>query len=259
MIHIHICIFNIYIITILHSFHRFKPHHNPHRDVIPVTHTTLSHFGSILAQGGHYFRVCRQVCDFPFAFSLRRTLMVRMVRDHSRPKKGKGKGNQDDVGVQHRAGAGIPGSGARVPGGPEFLQRWPRGFCSQDGARRCIEAGQGTGRCTHPHRPGCQSWCGPRESGEVRTGHCSNGELPGGGVGHVDHFIEESTEGCSGDTDQSSRSFHRTFQEEDRTIRRRACSRSPEAGGGVRKDWRSSGPWFLFSQLHHSLSMPVQK
>ena len=38
------------------------------------------------------------------------------------PKKGKGKGNQDDVGVQHRGGAGIPGSGARVPGG-----RWNRG------------------------------------------------------------------------------------------------------------------------------------
>ena len=93
----------------------------------------------------------------------------------------------------------------------------PRGFFSQDGVRRCIEAGQGTGRCTHPHRPGCQSWCGPRESGEVGTGHCTNGKLPGAGVGHVDHFFEEGTEGCSGDafgsTDQSSRSFHRTFQE----------------------------------------------
>ena len=37
------------------------------------------------------------------------------------PKKGKGKGNQDDVGVQHR-GASIPGSGARVPGGASRTQ-----------------------------------------------------------------------------------------------------------------------------------------
>ena len=39
------------------------------------------------------------------------------------PKKGKGKGNQDDVGVQHRGGAGIlPGSGARVPGSASRTQ-----------------------------------------------------------------------------------------------------------------------------------------
>ena len=44
-------------------------------------------------------------------------------------------GNQDDVGVQHRAGASIPGSGSRVPGG-----RWNRGD-SQRSAKIRILAG----------------------------------------------------------------------------------------------------------------------
>ena len=92
--------------------------------------------------------------SFLFAFSVRRIPMVRrgwsaipapsgwyeIIRGPRPPsvqwpKKGKGKGNQDDVGVQHRGGASIPGPGARVPGG-----RWNRGD-SQRSAKICSLAG----------------------------------------------------------------------------------------------------------------------
>ena len=83
------------------------------------------------------------------------------------------------------------------------------------------------------HAPvSCHSWCSRERVARLEQAIAAIGNFQGPDVGH---FIEESTEGCSGDavgsTDPSSSSFHRTVQEEDRTIRRRACSRSPEVGG----------------------------
>ncbi len=173
----------------------------------------------------------------------------------------------------HRGGAGIPGPGARVPGG-----RWNRGDSQRSakirslaGALAALGPEDSSAKTEFEgalKRAKAQEGATTRIDPDARVGAApervarllEQAIAAMGNCGHVDHFIEEGSEGCSGDafgsTDQ--RSFHRTFQEKDRTIRRRTCSRSPEAGGESEKTGGAPGR-FLFSQWLHSLSMPVQK
>ena len=89
----------------------------------------------------------------------------------------------------------VVGGTEAIPSGLPRFAVWPELLNPEDssaktelvGALKRARAQEGT---LTPHRPGCQLVAAPRESGEVGTGHCSNGELPGSGVGHVGHFIE---------------------------------------------------------------------
>ena len=73
-----------------------------------------------------------------------------------------------------------PRSGARVPGG-----RWNRGDSQRSAKIRSL-AGALTGMCTHPHRPGCQSWCCRERVARLEQAIAA-------GVGHVDNIIERHT------------------------------------------------------------------
>ena len=207
-------------------------------------------------KGDPKISVCSpQVCE-SFAFSVRRIFMVRrgwsavatpagwyeIIRGPRPPSvqwpKGKGKGNQD---VQQRAEASGPRpGGARFSGG-----LWNRGdsqrstkIRSLGGALAALGPEDSSAKTELEgalKRAKAQESTPTRVDPDARVGAARDRvarlEQAISAMGNSQGPKMDVSGDASGSTDQSPRSFHRTGQEEDRTNRPRARSRSSEIGG----------------------------
>ena len=95
-----------------------------------------------------------------------------------------------------------------------------------------------------------------------------NEELPGAGVGHVGHSLKKAQKDAQEMPLEAQIRVREAFieRDEDQTIRRRACSRSPEEGGESETIGGAPGPnrwcWICNdncrAQLHHWSSLHLK-
>ena len=140
----------------------------------------------------------------------------------------------------------IPSGLPRFTVWPELLQRWAPRILQRRRSSKVQRSGPRHRKVHPPASTWMPELVRPRERvARLEQGHCSNGELPGAGVDMLVTSLKKAQKDAQEmpleAQNQSSRSFHRTLHEEDRTIRRRACRRSPEVGGESEKTGGAPG------------------